>query len=105
MDRKSGTRLSRGKRERSRVSYTRLFSPRLTALIAFGLMVSANGPTVNASRSDAVSKSNHNLYQVRLHGSRNLASEFLTLQVQQSGTSAQSLAQAPKDGSGAGASR
>src|ERR1700730_17077984 len=105
MVRKSRTPASRGKRVGRDVSHTRLFSGRVTAVIAFGLMVLANGSTVEASRSDDSSKSNLTLNRVKPHGAHTLASEFITPQGQQSGASTQNPAKAPKGGTGAGASQ
>jgi outer membrane protein len=103
MVRKTRTLVSRGKRVGRDVSDIRLFSGRVTAVIAFGLLVLANGPTVGASGNDAPSKSNHTLNQVRLDGSHHLTFQFIARQFQQSLASSTNLAQEPKGGTGAGA--
>ena len=105
MVRKSKAPVSPGKRLDREVSHTRVFSGRVTAVIAFGLIVLANGPTADASRSDALSRSNQTLNRVKPHGSHTLASEFITSQGQQSGASSQNPAQAPTGVTGAGSSQ
>src|SRR6266550_1915716 len=101
---KSRNPAARGKRLGCAVSRTRLFSGRVTAVM-FGLMVLANGSTVDASRNDASPKSNHTLNRIKPLGSHTLAFEFITLQGQQSGASTQNPAQAPAGGTGAAASQ
>jgi len=77
----------------------------MPAMIVFALIVLANGPTVDASRSDTSSKSNHTLNRVKPQGSHRLAFEFITPQGQQSGASMQNPAQTPQGGKGAGSSQ
>gem|GEM_PF-113212 len=103
MKRKSGLPGSRGKRVGRCVSRALPFSCGVTAVIALGLMASANGPILGASRKDAPSKSNHPLNQVRPHGSHHLTSQFIAQQFQQSSASTQNPAQAPRSRAGAGA--
>ena len=66
MARHSGTPVSRGKRVDRNASYTRLFLRGVTVVISFGLMVLANDSTVDASRINPSSKSDHTPSQVRL---------------------------------------
>jgi outer membrane protein len=98
------TPAARGKRVGCDVSRTRLFSGRVTAVM-FGLMVLANGSSVDASRNDASPKSNHTLNRIKPLGTHTLAFEFITMQGQQSGASTQNPAQAPQGGTGPGASQ
>src|SRR2546426_11253388 len=102
MNRKSGTPVSRGKRVDRDVSQARLFSNGVTAVMALVMTVLANVTIVDASRSDNPSKANHTLNQVRLHSSHNLTSEFITLQIQQSGASTKGPPRAPNSETGAG---
>lgn len=103
MNRNSGSTVSRGKRVGKPVSPARFFSHCLTAMMAFGLVVLANGPIVGTCKSTVPPRLNHILSQVRLDGSHHLTPQFI-VQFQQSVASTQSSAQAATSGREAGAS-
>ena len=103
MVREPRTPVSRGNRAGRDVSRTRLFSGRVPAVM-FGLILLANGPTVDASRSDTSSRSSHILKRVQPIGSHTQLFEFIALP-EQSSASTQNPAQAPPGGAGAAASQ